>query len=76
MQIICVSVSFYNNVEKNQIETINNIQDKPNKISGPKADVKQELLSRFSKKEGFKVTCEISCVLEGEDILDSGEMNH
>jgi hypothetical protein len=47
-------------------EEINGIQDKLNKINGPKADaVEQKFCLCFCKNNGFKVMYEILCVLEG-----------
>jgi hypothetical protein len=50
---------------------INDIRDKLNEMNGSKTDaVKQKFRSFFSNNKGIKVMCEISCVLEGEDLVD------
>jgi hypothetical protein len=57
------------------IKETNDYQDKLNKINGSKADtVKQKLHSYFSNIEGFKVMCQISCILEGEDLVVSDDL--
>jgi hypothetical protein len=57
------------------MKKINDIQDEPSKINGSKADaVKQTFSSCFSKNKEFEVMCEISCVLEGEYLVDSGDV--
>jgi hypothetical protein len=54
---------------------INSIQDKINKINGSKFDaVEQKFCSCFSRNKGFKVIGEISCILEGEDLVDSEDL--
>jgi hypothetical protein len=57
------------------IKEINDIQEKLNKINGSKVDaLKQKFRSCFSKNRRFKVMCEISCVLEGEDLVESEDL--
>jgi hypothetical protein len=65
------------NLLSETIKEINDIEDKLNKINNSKADaVKQKFRSCIRKNKGFKVMCDISCVLEGgvqvafEDLKD------
>jgi hypothetical protein len=59
------------NLLSETIKEINDIEDKLKKINGSKADaLKQKFRPCIRKNEGFKVMCDISCVLEGEDQVD------
>jgi hypothetical protein len=54
---------------------MNDIQDKLNNINRSQADAaKQKFLSCFSRNKRFKAMCEISRVLEGEDLVDSEDL--
>jgi hypothetical protein len=56
------------------MKEINGIQNKL-KTNGSKADaVKQKFCSCIRKNKGFKVMCDISYVLEGEDQVDFEDM--
>jgi hypothetical protein len=64
------------NILSETIEEIDDIQDQLNEINGWKAvAVKQKPRSCFSKNKGFKVMCEISFISEGEDLVDSEDLN-
>jgi hypothetical protein len=59
------------NLLSETIKEIKDIEDKLKKISDSKADaVKQKFRSCIRNNKGFKVTCDISCVLEAEDQVD------
>jgi predicted transcriptional regulator len=60
-----------------KIKEVNDIQDKLNKINGPEAEqVRQIFRSCLSKNKGFKGMCKISCILEGEDLVDPEGLKH
>jgi hypothetical protein len=71
------SIAVYNKVGRDHkllsdtIKEISDIRDKLNKINRSEADAVRLC---FSKNEGFKVLCEISCILEGKDLVVSEDM--
>jgi hypothetical protein len=57
------------------IKEINDMQERPSKITSSKADVViQKFCSCFTKNKGFEIMCNISCVLQGEDLVDSKDL--
>jgi hypothetical protein len=59
------------NLLSETVKEIKDIQDQLGKINGPEVGaIKQKLCSCFSQNEGFKVMCEILCILEREDMED------
>jgi hypothetical protein len=56
-------------------EELNDTDDEMNKINGSKAyAMKQKFYSCLSNNKEFKVMCNISCVLEGEVMVDSEDL--
>jgi hypothetical protein len=63
------------NLLSETITEVNDIHDNLKKTNSSNVDaVKQKSHSCFSKNKGFKVMYKISCVLEGEDLVDSEDL--
>jgi hypothetical protein len=58
------------NLLSETIKEINDIEDKLKKINGSKAYAVKQKFRCIRRNKGFKVMCDISCVLEGEDQVD------
>jgi hypothetical protein len=71
-QSITEIISTKNLLALKRKKSVSDIQDE---LNGSEGDViKQKFISYFNKNEGFKVMCEISCLSEGEDLVESEDV--